>query len=87
LYVSTTHTAVSGALIQEREALKEWRKILHQVLIYLIFEALTDSKRYYSKMQKICDAVVKSARKLRHYFEAHRGRALMSQPLNDIFKN
>jgi hypothetical protein len=28
-----------------------------------------------------------SARKLRHYFEAHRVRVLMNQPLNDIFRN
>jgi hypothetical protein len=28
-----------------------------------------------------------SARKLRHYFEAHRARVLMNQPLNGIFGN
>jgi hypothetical protein len=28
-----------------------------------------------------------SARKLRHYFEAHRVRVLMNQPLNNIFEN
>jgi hypothetical protein len=28
-----------------------------------------------------------SARKLRHYFEAHRVQVLMNQPLNDIFSN
>jgi hypothetical protein len=28
-----------------------------------------------------------SARKLQHYFEAHRVRVLTNQPLNDIFKN
>jgi hypothetical protein len=50
-------------------------------------EALAGSKIYYSEMVKICYAVVMSARKLRHYFEAHRVRVLMNQPLNDIFGN
>jgi hypothetical protein len=81
------HTTVSGALIQEREILKEEKKLLHQVPIYFIFEALTSSKKYYSEMEKICYAVVMSARKLWHYFEAHRIRVLMNQLLNDIFGN
>jgi hypothetical protein len=38
-------------------------------------------------MEKICYAVVMSARKLWHYFEAHRVRILTNQPLNDIFRN
>jgi hypothetical protein len=45
LYVSTTHTAVSGALVQDREALKEGRKLLHQVPIYIVSEALASSIR------------------------------------------
>jgi hypothetical protein len=38
-------------------------------------------------MEKICYVVVMSARKMRHYFEAHRVRVLTNQPLNDIFGN
>jgi ribonuclease HI len=38
-------------------------------------------------MEKMCYAVVMSARKSRHYFEDHRVRVLMNQPLNDIFRN
>jgi hypothetical protein len=38
-------------------------------------------------MEKNCYAAVMSARKLRHYFEAHRVRVLTNQPLNDIFGN
>jgi hypothetical protein len=72
LYVSATHTAVSGAIMQEREICKESRKLLQQVPIYFVSEALADSKKYYSEMEKICYAVVISARKLCHYFEAHR---------------
>jgi hypothetical protein len=87
LYVSAMHTVVSEALVQEREICKENRKLLQQVLIYFVLEALAGSKKYYSEMEKICYAMVMSARKLRHYFEAHRIRVLTNQPLNDIFGN
>jgi IS30 family transposase len=42
-----------------------------QFPVYFILEVLTGSKRFYSEMEKICYAIVMSARKLRHYFEAH----------------
>jgi hypothetical protein len=87
LYVLVMHTVVSGALVQEREILKEDKTLSHQVPIYFIFEALFGSKKYYSEMEKICYAVVMSARKLRHYFKAHRVRVLTNQLLNDIFGN
>jgi hypothetical protein len=58
-----THTTVIGALVQERETLKEDKKLSQQVLIYFISEALVGSKKYYSKMKKICYTVVMSARK------------------------
>jgi ribonuclease HI len=38
-------------------------------------------------MEKICYVVIMSARKLRHYFEAHTIKVLTNQPLNDIFSN
>jgi hypothetical protein len=38
-------------------------------------------------MEKICYAVIMSARKLHHYFEAHKIKVLTNQPLNDIFSN
>jgi hypothetical protein len=78
LYVSATHTIISGALVQEREILKQDKKQLHQVPIYFISEALAGSKKYYSKMEKTCYVVVMRARKLRHYFEAHGVRVLMN---------
>jgi hypothetical protein len=55
--------------------------------VYFVSEALPVSKRYYLEMEKICYTVVMSARKLGHYFEAHRVRVLANQPLNDIFGN
>jgi hypothetical protein len=38
-------------------------------------------------MEKICYALIMSARKLCHYFEAHTIRVLTNQSLNDIFGN
>jgi hypothetical protein len=38
-------------------------------------------------MEKICYAVIMSACKLWHYFEAHTIRIPTNQPLNDIFEN
>jgi hypothetical protein len=38
-------------------------------------------------MEKICYAVVMSARKLHHYFEVATIKVLRNQPLNDIFDN
>jgi hypothetical protein len=73
--------------MQEREKCKEGRKLLQQVLIYFVSEAIVGSKKYYSEMEKICYAVVMSARKSHHYFRAHRIRVLTNQPLNDIFRN
>jgi hypothetical protein len=87
LYVSAMHIVFSRALIQEKEVSKEGKKLSHQVPIYFVLEALASSKKYYSEMEKICYAVVMSARKLRHYFQAHRVRVLTNQSLNDIFKN
>jgi hypothetical protein len=87
LYVSSMHIAISGVIVQEREVCKEGRKLSQQVSIYFISEALAGSKKYYSKMEKICYATVMSARKLCHYFEAHGVRVLTNQPLNDIFRN
>jgi hypothetical protein len=87
MYVSATHTVVSEALVQEREISNGDNKTLHQVPIYFVSETLVGSKKYYSKMEKICYVVVLSARKLRHYLEAHKIRVLTNQPLNDIFRN
>jgi hypothetical protein len=58
-----------------------------QFPVYFMSEVLTGSKKYYSEMEKICYAVVMSARKLRHYFEAHTIKVVTNQSLNDIFDN
>jgi hypothetical protein len=78
---------VSGDLMQEKETMKNEKKISHQVPVYFISEPLAGSKKYYLEMEKICYAIVMSARKLHHYFKAYRVRVIINQPLNDIFGN
>jgi hypothetical protein len=62
LYLSASNLAVSAVLVQENE---EERK-LKQTLVYFASEALSDSKLFYSELEKITYAVVMAARKLRH---------------------
>jgi hypothetical protein len=81
------YIVVSGALVQEREIYKEGIKLSQQVLIYFVLETLASSKKYYVEMEKICYVIVMSARKLCHYFKAHKVQVLTNQPLNDIIRN
>jgi hypothetical protein len=87
LYVSATHLAVSGALVIEKETTHNNKTVKQQLPVYFISEVLTGSKKFYSEMEKFCYAVVMSARKLWHYFEAHTIKVLTNQPLNEIFGN
>jgi hypothetical protein len=81
------HAAVSGTLVVEKEVVSNSKAMKQQFPVYFISEVLIGSKRFYSEMEKICYAIVMSARKLQHYFEAHRIKVLTNQPLNDIFGN
>jgi hypothetical protein len=85
LYVSATDSAVSGALVVEKEIKNKDKIAKQQFLEYFVSEVLAGSKKFYSEMEKICFAAVVSSRKLRHYFEAHTIKVLTNQPLNDIF--
>jgi hypothetical protein len=86
LYVSATHSVVSGALVVEKEVAHKGATMKQQHPVYFVSEVLAGSKKYYSKVEKICYAVVMSARKLQQYFEAHTIRVLTDQPLHDIFR-
>ena len=83
LYIATSYSTVSAALVLEREV--EGKK--KQLPIYFVSEALAGSKLLYSELEKIAYAVVMSARKLRHYFEAHKIIVVTDQPLHDLFSN
>jgi hypothetical protein len=88
LYVSATHTVVSGALVVEKEVEQGAGAMAkHQHPVYFVSEVLAGSKKYYPELEKICYAVVMCSRKIQHYFEAHTIRVLMNQSLHDIFGN
>jgi hypothetical protein len=80
LYVSTTETIVSAVLVQEQE--KNHSK--QQVPIYYVSEALSESKSYYSEIEKIAYTVLTASRKLKHYFQAHKIRVLTNYPLKEV---
>jgi hypothetical protein len=83
LYVSASNSVVSTVLVQEKE--EEGK--LKQIHVYFASEALSGSKIFYSKLEKIACAVIMAARKLRHYFEGHRIRVITNQPLSYLFAN
>ena len=83
LYISASYSAVSAALVLEREV--EGKK--KQLPVYFVSEALAGSKLLYSELEKIAHAVIMSGRKLRHYFEAHKIIVVTDQPLHDLFSN
>jgi hypothetical protein len=87
LHVSATHSAFSGALVVEKEIIKDGKIVKQQFPVYFVSMVLTGSKIYYSEMKKICYAVIMSARKLQHYFEAHTIKVLTNQLLHDILGN
>jgi hypothetical protein len=78
LYVSAMHSVVSKALVIEKEVTKESKVMKQQFPIYFVSEVLTESKKYYSKMENFCYVVIMSARMLHHYFEAHTIKVLFS---------
>jgi hypothetical protein len=81
------HSAVSGALVVKKKIIKDHKAAKQQFPVYFMSEVLTGSKKYYSEMEKIYYAIIMSARKLWHYFEARTIKVLTNDPLNDIFGN
>jgi hypothetical protein len=74
-------------LVIEKETTHKDKTTKQQFLVYFVLEVLARYKKFYSEVEKICYAVIMSARKLRHYFEAHTIKVLTNQQLNDIFGN
>jgi hypothetical protein len=61
LYISATHSAVSGALVVKKEVTHKDKTAKQQFLVYFVSEILTGFKKFYSEMEKICYAVIMSA--------------------------
>jgi hypothetical protein len=64
LYVAASHTAVSAALVQE----KQDEQTKKQVPVYFVSEILSPSKRNYTELEKVLYAVIMASKKLQHYF-------------------
>jgi hypothetical protein len=85
LYISATSIVVSAAIVLEREEEGHVYKV--QRPVYCISEVLTDSKIWYSHVQKLLYALLITSRKLRHYFEGHKITVVTDSPLGDILHN
>jgi hypothetical protein len=55
--------------------------------MYFISEVLSDSKMWYSQMQKLVYAILMTKRMLRHYFDTHPITMLSKYPLGEVIQN
>jgi hypothetical protein len=85
LYISTTSTVVSVAIVVEREEEGHVYKV--QRLVYYISEVLIDLKIQYPHVQKLLYALLITSYKLRHYFESHKITVITDFPLEYILRN
>jgi hypothetical protein len=83
LYVSASHSAVSVALVQE----KQDGQVKRQAPVYFVSKVLSLSKKNYTELEKVLYAVLMASRKLQHYFQAYHIIVPSSQPLKDIMRN
>jgi hypothetical protein len=83
LYVATSHSAVSAALVQE----KQDGQVKRQAPVYFVSEVLSLSKKNCTELEKVLYAVLMASRKLWHYFQAYHIIVPSSQPLKDIMRN
>jgi ribonuclease HI len=83
LYVAASQSAVSAALVQE----KQDGQIKKQALVYFVSEVISLSKKNYTELEKVLYAVLMASRKLQHYFQAYHILVPLSQPLKDIMRN
>jgi hypothetical protein len=67
LYVVASHSAVSAALVQEKQDGQTKR----QVRVYFVSEVLSLSKRNYIELEKVLYPVLMVSGKIRHYFQSY----------------
>jgi hypothetical protein len=82
LYIAATMQVVSADLVVEWEEARHALKVQHPV--YFISEVLANSKTRYPQIQKLLYTILVAKRKLRHYFESHRGTVVTSFPLGEV---
>jgi ribonuclease HI len=83
LYIVASHSAVSAALVQE----KQDGQVKRQAPVYFVSEVLSLSKKNYTELEKVLYVVLMASRKLRYYFQAYHIIVPSSQPLKDIMRN
>jgi hypothetical protein len=83
LYIASSTSAVSAALVEEKY--EEGK--LKQVPVYFVSEALSGAKKFYSELEKMTYTVVMVARKLKHYFQSYSIIVPTSYPLREILEN
>jgi hypothetical protein len=64
LYVAVSHSAVSVALVKERQEGQSKK----QTPVCFVSEDLSPSKKNYTELEKVLYVVLMASRKLRHYF-------------------
>jgi hypothetical protein len=83
LYIATSPSAVSAALVQEKT--RDGKT--HQCPVYFVSEVLTSSKCNMTELENIAYTVIMASCKLRHYFKAHKVRVTSDRGLEELFRN
>jgi hypothetical protein len=85
LYIATTSTVISAAIMVEREEEGHVYKV--QRPVYYVCEVQTDSKIRYLQVKKLLYALLVTSRKLRHYFKGHKITVITDFSLGNILHN
>jgi hypothetical protein len=85
LYISATSNVVSTTIVIEWGEPNTDRKV--QYIVYFINEVLSDSRTQYFHIMKVTHALLITARKLSHYFQAHQIEVHTSSTLGKILIN
>ncbi|GJU03757.1 reverse transcriptase domain-containing protein [Tanacetum coccineum] len=75
-YLATTNEALSAVLLTKRRGVEK--------PIYFISHALQGPELNYPSLEKVALALVHAARRLRHYFQAHKICVLTDQPIRQV---
>ncbi|XP_024029260.1 uncharacterized protein LOC112093922 [Morus notabilis] len=78
LYLAVSEHAVSSVLIREEKKV--------QLPVYYTSKRLLDVETRYPQMEKLALVLVVTARKLRHYFQAHSIQVLTNHPLRQVLQ-
>ncbi|XP_024023768.1 uncharacterized protein LOC112092269 [Morus notabilis] len=78
LYLAVSEHTVSSVLIREEKKV--------QMSVYYTSKRLLDAETRYPQMEKLALVMIVTARKLRHYFQAHSIQVLTNHPLRQVLQ-